>query len=122
MVPTDELRTELRELLDEVIPAGGTESNTRFTNAQIDALLTTAFDINEAAANGWRRKALKAMSERGGLQESQAGNEKLKFIDIETYRDHCLKMAEMFRNMTPRRGSKLMTFDAPDVLGAGETS
>lgn len=122
MVPTDDLRAELRELLDEMIPPGGTESDTRFTNAQIDALLTAASDINEAAWAGWTRKAAKAMSERGGLQESQAGNERLKFVTLESYRDHCLQMAEMFRGLAPGRGSRLMAFDAPDVLGIGETS
>jgi len=121
MTPTDELRTELRELLDEVIPEGGTESDTRFLNTQIDALLTAASDINEAAASGWTRKALWAMSERGGLQESQAGNEKLKFVDLEKYRDHCLAMAKMFRDQVPAKGSRLLAFDPPDVLGV-ETS
>ncbi len=122
MIPTDELRAELRELLDEMIPAGGTERDTRFTNSQIDVLLTAASDINEAAANGWTRKAARAMSERGGLQESQAGNERLKFVTLESYRDHCLQMAEMFRGLAPGRGSRLMAFDAPDVLGTGDTA
>lgn len=122
MTPTPELRTELRELIDEVIPPGGTEADTRFTDAQIDALLVAATDINEAAANGWTRKAAKAMSERGGLQESQAGNERLKFVTLESYRDHCLQMAEMFRGLVPGRGSRLMAFDAPDVLGTGDTA
>lgn len=122
MIPTDELRVELRELLDEMIPAGGTESDTRFTNVQINALLTAASDINEAAWAGWTRKAARAMSERGGLQESQAGNERLKFVTLESYRDHCLQMAEMFRGLAPGRGSRLMAFDAPDVLGTGDTA
>lgn len=117
MTPTVELRTELRELLDEVIPEGGTENDTRFTNVQLDAILMAVSDINEAAARGWQRKAARAMSERGGLQESQAGNEKLKFVDLEKYRDHCLAMAKMFRDQVPGKGSRLLAFDAPDVLG-----
>jgi hypothetical protein len=114
---TDELRDELRSLLDEIIPPGGSESDTRFTNTQIDKLLEAASEINEAASNGWRRKALWAMSERGGLQESQAGDEKLKFVSIEAYRDHCLAMMKLFSDMTPGKGSRLLAFDAPDVLG-----
>ncbi|HOV80763.1 MAG TPA: hypothetical protein PK728_11780 [Bacillota bacterium] len=121
MTPTPELRAELRELIDEVIPPGGTEADTRFTDTQIDALLTAASDINEAAANGWTRKAARAMSERGGLEESQAGNEKLKFVSIKDYRDHCLAMAKMYRDMVPGKGSRLLAFDAPDVLGIGDT-
>lgn len=120
MTPTDELRTELRELLDEEIPSGGTDSDTRFTNEQIDKLLQNADYIEEAAAAGWKRKALRAMSERGGLQESQAGDERHKFIDLEKYRDHCLAMAKMFSDMVPGHGSRLLAFDAPDVLGTSE--
>jgi len=120
MTPTDDLRLELRELLDEAVPSGGTDADTRFSNEQIDALLTNANDINEAAANGWTRKALRAMSERGGLQESQAGEEKHKFIDLEKYREHCLAMAKMFRDQIPSKGSRLLGFDAPDVLGTEE--
>jgi hypothetical protein len=120
MTLTDILRTELRELLDEAIPLGGSEIDTRFTNTQIDALLTVASDINQAAAEGWRRKALRAMSERGGLQESQAGDEKLKFVSIEAYRDHCLTMAKMFSDLAPGAGSQLAALDPPDVLGISE--
>ncbi len=116
MTPTEELRTEIRELLDEVIPEGGTESDTRFTNMQIDALLTAAREINQAAAEGWTRKALRAMSERGGLQEIQAGDEKLKFVDLVEYRDHCLGMAKTFNDMVLGRGSQLAALEPPDVL------
>lgn len=120
MTPTEDLRTELRELLDEVIPEGGSDSNTRFSNTQIEALLTAASDINEAAANGWIKKAVRAMSERGGLQETQAGDEKHKFIDLEKYRDHCLAMAKMFKDLLAGKGSRILAFDPPDVLGTTE--
>lgn len=117
MTPTDELREELRELLDEVIPSGGTESDTRFTDAQIDKLLTRVRDINEAAAAGWKLKAAWAMSERGGLEESSAGDEKHKFVSLEKYRDHCLAMAEMYAELAPGSGSRLFSIEEPDVLG-----
>lgn len=120
MTPTDELRKELRELLDEEIPSGGSEGDTRFTNTQIDKLIQSASCIEEAAAEGWKRKALRAMSERGGLQESQAGDEKHKFIDLEKYRDHCLAMTKMFADMVPGRGSRMFNLDPPDVLGTRE--
>ncbi len=122
MTPTPELRAELRELIDEVIPPGGTDTDTRFTDAQIDVLLTATSHIYEAAANGWARKAARAMSERGGLEESQAGNERLKFVSLKDYRDHCLAMAKMYRDMVPGKGSRLLAFDAPDVLGTGDTT
>lgn len=117
MTPTQELRMELRELIDEVIPVGGTETDTRFTDEQLDALLSKARCIEEAAAEAWERKGLRAMSERGGLEESQAGNEKLKFISIEAYRDHCFQMAAYFREKVPGRGSRLFVYEAPEVEG-----
>lgn len=118
MSPTDALRTELRELLDETIPSGGTESDTRFATARIDSMLTAAASIYEAAAEGWTLKATRAMSERGGLEETTAGNERLKFASLTDYRDHCLKMAEMFEGMVPGSGgSRILAFDPPTIQG-----
>lgn len=117
MIPTPELRAELRELIDEAIPTGGTEADTRFTDAQLDALLSKARFIEEAAAEAWERKGLRAMSERGGLEESQVGNEKLKFVSIEAYRDHCFQMAAYFRGKVPGGGSRLFVYDAPKIEG-----
>lgn len=119
MTPTEELRTKLRNLIDERIPIGGTDADTRFLNSELDEILSEASDINQAAAEGWTTKALRAMSERGGLEESEAGNEKLKFVSIKEYRDHCLEMAKMFSEMAPGQGSRILAFDVPDVLGAG---
>ena len=116
MQPTDELRAELRELLDEVIPDGGTERDTRFTDAQLDRLLENAACIEEAAAAGWERKALRAMSERGGLEESSAGDERHRFVSLQAYRDHCLAMARMFAAKAGNR-SRVFGFDPPSVLG-----
>ena len=120
MKATDELRDELRELLDEVIPTGGTESDSRFTNEQADKLLIRARDINEAAAAGWKLKAAWAMSERGGLEETSAGDEKHKFVKLAEYRDHCLAMAKMYAEQVPGKGSRLLALDVPDVLGTME--
>lgn len=118
MTPSDELRTKLRNLIDERIPPDGTEDDTRFKNTELDEILTEANNINQAAAEGWTRKALRAMSERGGLQESQAGNEKLKFVDLVEYKKHCLEMAQMFEQRGGK-GTRLFAFDPPDVLGVG---
>lgn len=116
MIPTEELRTELREMLDEVIPDGGTESNTRFTNDQLDKLLNKTQNINETAAAGWKLKAAWAMSERGGLEVSQAGDEKHQFVKLTEYRDHCLSMAKMFAEMIPGGGSRLFALDTTDEI------
>jgi len=123
MTPTAELRDRLRRLIDEVIPPGGTEADTRFTDAELDEILEEVQYIEEAAAEAWERKAARAMSERGGLEESRAGDEVHRFVSLKDYRDHCLAMAERFRAKVPKRVSRVFAFCPPDVLGTrGEQS
>jgi len=117
MTPTAELREKLRQLLDEKIPPGGSDADTRFRDGEIDALLQEANHIHEAAAAGWKLKAAWAMSERGGLEESQAGDERHKFVKLTEYRDHCMQMADMYASMAPGIGSKLLGYDLPAVPG-----
>lgn len=117
MTPTDDLRNRLRRALDEVIPVGGVDADTRFLDSEIDELLTDANYIEAAAAEGWTRKAARAMSERGGLEESSVGSERLKFVSIDSYRRHCLEMAAMYRARVPGAGSRVLAFAPPDVLG-----
>lgn len=117
MTPDDTLRAKLRLFLDERIPAGGLAADTRFSADDIDTLLSEAATIQAAAAAGWRLKAAWAMSERGGLQESQAGSERLKFVSLESYRDHCLAMAALYEAQAAGSGSRIFAFDPPDVLG-----
>lgn len=119
MTPTAELRDRLRRLIDEVIPPGETEADTRFMDAELDEILNAAQCIEEAAAEAWERKAARAMSERGGLEESQAGDQRFRFVSLADYRAHCLAMAERFRSKVPKRGSRVFAFCPPDVLGTG---
>lgn len=116
MAPTVELRLELRRLIDERILAGMSDADTRFSETELDMLLSNATHIYTAAAEGWRLKATRAMSERGGLEECSAGDEKHKFVSIEAYRDHCLAMAEMYVARTPQSGTRLFRYDLPEVV------
>lgn len=56
MVPTDLVRNTLREKLGEIIPDGGDESESMFTNAQLDAMLTRADSLDHAILDGWETK------------------------------------------------------------------
>ncbi|MBT9154897.1 MAG: hypothetical protein DDT39_01583 [Firmicutes bacterium] len=116
LMPTPELRLELRQLIDERILGSMTVADTRFIDAELDSLLVVAAHINAAAAAGWRIKASRAMSERGGLEASQAGDERHKFVAVEIYRDHCLAMAHLYSTMVPRVGSRTLAYDLPSVL------
>jgi hypothetical protein len=118
--PTDELRTEVRELLDEEIPAAGQDTDTRFTAAQIDRLLTQAANVNEAAAAGWLRKAGKLQAELGRLEETQAGDERQKRVNLSTAIDYCLKMAGEYKALAAAAPgssrSRLLALEPPTVL------
>ena len=116
LVPTETLRTELRRLIDERISVGKMAADTRFTDAELNILLETATHINAAAAAGWNLKAARAMSERGGLEASQAGDEKHTFVSIGEYRDHCLAMAKMYSDMVTGTGSRALGYDLPPVF------
>lgn len=54
MAEPDEL---LRMYLGEVIPEGGSEADTMFTDTEIQAFLDDTSEINAAAALGWSIKA-----------------------------------------------------------------
>lgn len=121
MTPTADLRTELRELLDEEIPAGGSESDTRFIDAQLDRLLTNAENVYLAAADGWTRKAGMLQRELGQLAETQAGDERVTRVNLSTAVNYCLTMAKQYREtgqgQSSDHGSRVLGFEAPDVLG-----
>lgn len=47
---------DLRVKLGEIIPSGGTESDTMFTNAQISSWIDSTSNIATAAVEGWEAK------------------------------------------------------------------
>jgi hypothetical protein len=54
---TAEEITSLRYLLGEAIPAGGTEADTLFTDAQLTVWIDEGPTLERAAFEGWRSKA-----------------------------------------------------------------
>ena len=117
MTPTAELREELRELLDEVIPEGGTESDTRFTDAQLDRILAKTRNIYAAAAEGWTRKAAMFQREIGQIKSYSVGQEKYDMADLTSLLEYALKMAETYSRMAASSmGSMVFRFTPPEVL------
>lgn len=117
MTPNDELRLELRELLDEVIPEGGTESDTRFTDAQLDRLLSRANNIYAAAAEGWTRKAAMLQRELGQVESYSVGQERYDMRKLKDALDYALKMAETYSRMAASSmGSMILKIEPPEVL------
>ena len=119
MIPSVELREELRELIDEVIPETGYESDTRFTDERIDRLLSNTNNIYAAAADGWTRKAAMLQRELGQIEEYTVGQERYKTINLTTAINAALNMARTYRNMAAdasSAGSMMLKIKPPEVL------
>lgn len=80
---------EVRELLGETIPAGGTEADTLFTDAQIQGWIDATSDTDSAVVVGWRAKAAKYAD----LVDTAEGTSKRSLSDL---LDHALKMIDLY--------------------------
>lgn len=119
MTPTDELRVQLRALLNESIPSGGADSDTRFSDDEIDAFLEVSSSINEAAWHGWVAKATRVFEEDGGVLEKRVGSEVLKLISPKDKAEFAWGMAGYYENLIPVEaggGSRLFEFEPPPEL------
>lgn len=117
MTATDELRCELRALLDEVIPAGGTESDTHFSDAQLNVILERSRNIYAAASEGWMRKAAMFQKEAGEIQSYSIGQESYTFAKATEMMEYALKMADVYGKMAAKSmGSAILRFKPPEVL------
>ena len=95
MTPTPALRTQLRLLIDESIPPEGSDSDTLFTDGEIDVLLETSRTIEQAAAAGWRLKAQRQMNPNAVVQ-ARFGAESFTFVSPKDLADFALDMASKF--------------------------
>ena len=117
MTPTPELRTKLRKLLDERIPEGGSDADTRFSDADMDELLIEAADIYEAAAAGWTLKAGMFQRELGQIESYSVGQERYDMRKLQDMVNYALKMAETYnRIVASRKSSMILKFKPPEVL------
>ncbi|MFF2887013.1 hypothetical protein [Paenibacillus sp. NPDC057967] len=121
MTPTDDLREELRELLDEEIPENGTDQDTAFTDVRLDRLLNEAINLYEAAAEGWRRKAAKIQKRLGDISSYQTGAEQYQRVNLTTALNAALKMAETFNGLALKpspnaAGSFMLGVKRPEVF------
>lgn len=96
MEPSVALRARLRKLLNEVIPAGGTEADTNFLDAEIDLLLTEAKSLNGAASVGWMEKAGLL---QGDIEGYSSGTEKYDLTSLKDRLSHALAMAKQYADM-----------------------
>ena len=96
MTPTDELRVKLRKLLNEPIPSGGTENDTRFLDSELDDFLTEASTIYSAASTGWTVKAGMLQSQ---IESYSIGQEKYDLTSLKDQYTQALTMADKYAAM-----------------------
>ena len=117
MTPTPELRTKLRKLLDERIPEGGSDADTRFSDADVDELLSEAANIYGAAAAGWTLKAAMFQREAGQIQSYSVGQERYDLAKAKDMLEYALKMAETYSKLSASAtGSIVLRFEPPEVI------
>ncbi len=114
MTPTAELRERLRKLLNEVILDGGTESDTRFLDVDLDELLIEAQSIYAAASTGW---TMKAGMLQGQIESYGVGQEKYELTSLKDQLYHALVMADKYAVAAKASGGSLiLKFKPPEVL------
>lgn len=90
--------TEVREMIGEVIPEGGTEDDTLFTTERIEAWIDASATLEGAALTGWRRKA----AHWAGLVSVTDGAASREFSDLF---DHAQEMIKTYSKLaTPSTG------------------
>jgi hypothetical protein len=99
MVPTDELTTRLRKLIDERIPADGQDTDTRFTDADLDEVLREADSVFAAAAMCWTMKAGMLQSEMGEVERLTLGQETEQLVSLRDRLSYALTMADKYAAM-----------------------
>ncbi len=105
----------MRKLLDERIPEGGSDADTRFSDAELNELLDANPNEYLAAAEGWMLKAGFLQSERAGLEKCKAGDESYDYVRLKDAYEHAINMANYYQRKGGL-GSLLMTVKRPDVL------
>lgn len=109
MEPSITLRARLRKLLNEVIPAGGTEADTKFLDAEIDLLLLEADSLHGAASAGWMEKAGLL---QGDIESYSSGTERYDLTSLKDRLNHALSMAKQYADLDTATAGK----DASGVM------
>ncbi len=114
MIPTIELRTRLRKLLNEVIPPGGTENDTNFLDTELDEILIESSSIYGAASTGWAMKAGLLQSQ---IESYSVGQERYDLTSLKDQLSHALAMASHYASTEQgSRATLLFGIEPPEVL------
>lgn len=122
MTPTQEAIVKLRLYLDEKIPPGGSQDDTRFSDTELEVLLDDFETIYGAASLGWSIKAAMIQKEMGDIEETRTGQETYRYVQLKDRLAHAQTMAEDFQRREQeelgkkKTGSCILRIAAPEVL------
>lgn len=122
MTPTPELVGRLRRYLGEKIPQDGTETDTRFMDAELQDLVEESKTIYGAASLGWSEKAGMIQEEMGSVEETSTGSEKYRFTQLKDRLAYAQTMAQDYRRRESEeldvqsKGSYILGISRPEVL------
>ena len=119
MTPTVELRVRIRKYLNETIPAGQTDADTRFLDSELDELLTEAVNVYQAAGKGW---VVKASLLQGDIESYSVGQEKYDLTSLKDQLGHAVTMASQYASLGTSAASGkvasgvVMRLSKPEVI------
>jgi hypothetical protein len=116
LTPTQELRNKLRKLLNESIPDGGTETDTKFLDLEIDDLLEESENVYEAASKGWTIKAGMLTAQ---IESYSSGQEEYDLTSLKDQLAHAFAMSEKYERMAQKptnSGSFIFSVTPPQVM------
>jgi hypothetical protein len=108
--------TPLRKLINEVIPPGGVEEDTHFTDAELESLLNDKQNLYLAASLAW---TIKAGLYQGQIESYKVGNESYDVTKLKDQVEHALKMSERYAEMARAAGVSggvIISVRPPEVL------
>lgn len=108
--------SQLRKLINEVIPPGGSEYDTNFTNAELETMLNEQQNLYQAASFAW---TIKAGLYQGQIESYKVGNESYDTTKLKDQVDHALKMAAKYAEMARTAeslGAVIIRVKPPEVL------
>ena len=97
MTVTQGVIDTIRKLLNESIPAGGTEANTRFTNGMLTEVISGASTQNHALFLLWTQKA-GMMLEGDEVKQINAGGESTVMYTKMEYVAMCKEAAKLYKD------------------------
>lgn len=118
MTPTEALRARLRKLLDERIPEGGKDTDTRLLDEDLDELLAESTCVFGAASMGWTMKAAMLQSEMGDVERLTLGQETEQLVSLRDRVTYALAMSDKYAAMAKAQkpGSLVLRIQPPEVL------